>query len=235
VTIIPAIDLMGGKCVRLTRGKFDTSVTYSDDPVEMAATFASAGYNWLHLVDLDGARTGSSKHLEILQSIKAQTNLKVDFGGGLRDKEAVGHAFEHGADMVTVGSAAIRQPAHFVSWLDEFGTDRIILAADVKDGFVAVSGWKETSTRPLEDTIEGFVDAGLTHVMITDISKDGTLAGPAVDLYRDIKASFPDLFLIASGGVSSSEDLEHLRAIGCNAAIVGKAFYEGRIPIESAC
>ncbi|MFV1979908.1 MAG: 1-(5-phosphoribosyl)-5-[(5-phosphoribosylamino)methylideneamino]imidazole-4-carboxamide isomerase [Rhodothermia bacterium] len=229
MTVIPAIDLMDGKCVRLTQGAFETSIVYSSDPVEMAETFASAGLNWLHLVDLDGARTGSPEHLNVLTSIKSQTDLKVDFGGGLRDRAAVARAFEHGADLVTIGSAAIRQPSHFVEWLREFGPDRIILAADVKDGYIALSGWMETSTQPLADTIAGFANFGLKNVMITDVSKDGTLEGPATDLYSDVKAKFPDLFVIASGGVGSIEDLSDLRATGCDAAIVGKAFYEGKI------
>jgi len=227
--VIPAIDLMDGKCVRLTKGAFDTSVIYSDDPVEMAKTFATAGLSWLHLVDLDGARSGSPVHLDVLASIKSQTNLKIDFGGGLRDRSSVTRAFEHGADLVSIGSAAIRQPASFVDWLHEFGPDHIILAADVRDGFIAVSGWKETSTRPLIDTVAEFVEGGLEVVMVTDVSRDGTLAGPATELYREVKARFPDLFVIASGGVGSESDLADLRTTGCDAAIVGKAFYEGKI------
>jgi phosphoribosylformimino-5-aminoimidazole carboxamide ribotide isomerase len=230
--VIPAIDLMDGKCVRLKKGDFDTSITYSDDPVQMAKTFEEAGLDRLHLVDLDGARTGSPKHLEVLSAIKQETDLKVDFGGGLRDRNALADAFLHGADWVTVGSAAIRRPAAFGDWIEDFGPGRFILAADVKDGFVAVSGWSETSSRRLVDLITEFEALGLEHVLVTDISRDGMLTGPAVDLYREIKVDFPDTFLIASGGVSSKEDLQALRAAGCDAVVVGKAIYEGRIPIQ---
>ncbi len=230
--IVPAIDFIDGKCVRLTQGAFETSVTYSDDPVEMAKTFASSGFSRLHLVDLDGARTGSPKHLDVLASIKSETDLLVDFGGGLRDRAAVDRAFEHGADLVTIGSAAIRQPTSFVGWLHEFGPERIILAADVKDGYIAVSGWTETSTRTLIDTITEFVDAGLKYVMVTDVWRDGTLEGPATKLYSEIRTAFPNIFLIASGGVGSLDDLADLRATGCDAAIVGKAFYEGKIGLN---
>lgn len=229
--IIPAIDLIDGKCVRLTKGAFETSVTYSDDPVDVARTFASSGFSRLHLVDLDGARTGSSKHLDILASIKSKTDLKVDFGGGLRDRAAIVRAFEHGADHVTIGSAAIRQPAYFVEWLHEFGPDRIILAADVKDGYVAVSGWKETTTHRLTDTITRFVNGGLKNVMVTDVLRDGTLEGPAIKLYSEIRTAFPSIFLIASGGVGALDHLADLRRTGCDAVIVGKALYEGKIQL----
>jgi phosphoribosylformimino-5-aminoimidazole carboxamide ribotide isomerase len=231
--VIPAIDLIDGKCVRLTKGAFDSSVTYSDNPLEMARRFEDAGIGWLHLVDLDGARTGSPKHLELLSSIKSKTSLKIDFGGGLRDTGAVAAAFGSGADLVTVGSAAIRQPDVFRDWLDDFGADRFILAADVKDGFVAVSGWSETSDRRLADVISEFEAAGLDHILITDVGRDGMLTGPAVDLYREVKVDFPDLFLIASGGVASADDFHPLEDAGCDAVVVGKAIYEGLIPLEA--
>lgn len=222
---------MDGRCVRLTRGEFDSSVVYSDDPVEMAQTFEGAGINWLHLVDLDGARTGTSQHLDVLRSIKKSTGLHVDFGGGLRDESAIAAAFKAGADQITAGSAAIRHPESFTAWLERFGAERIILAADVKDGLVAVSGWTETSSTHLSDLIDDFRKSGLRYVMVTDITKDGTLEGPAVDLYTELRSRFPDLFVIASGGVGDLEDLNALGRAGCDAAIVGKAFYEGRITL----
>jgi phosphoribosylformimino-5-aminoimidazole carboxamide ribotide isomerase len=222
---------MDGRCVRLTKGDFDSSIVYSDDPVEMARTFEDAGIGWLHLVDLDGARTGSSRHLGVLKSIKKATRLHVDFGGGLRDEPAIAAALDAGADQVTVGSAAIRHPDRFRGWLVKYGSERIILAADVKDDFVAVSGWTEKSSTRLSDLISDFQQSGLRYVMVTDVSVDGTLEGPAVDLYKGLKSSFPDLFLIASGGVGTTKDLDSLRKTGCDAAIVGKAFYEGRITL----
>ena len=230
--VIPAIDLIDGKCVRLTRGDFQTSVSYSNDPVETAKSFEDAGITWLHIVDLDGARTGTPKHLDVLESIKNNTGLTVDFGGGLRDAQAILDAFNCGADKVTVGSAAIQQPLVFDKWLDDFGADRIILAADLKDGYVAISGWTETSDQALEDVIRRFTAMGLSHIMVTDVSRDGTLAGPALPLYEWVKREFPNLFLIASGGVGSVKDIESLRHIGCDAVIVGKALYEGRIRVD---
>lgn len=230
--IIPAIDLMDGHCVRLVQGDFESSKTYSDDPLEVAKQFEADGAAWLHIVDLDGARTGTPVHVDVLASIKSKTNLKVDFGGGLREESAIISAFDAGADQVTVGSAAMRRPDTFERWLDELGPRRFILAADVKDGFVAVAGWTETSSVPLLDALADFQHRGLEFVMITDVGRDGTLAGPATDTYRDVKAAFPDLFLIASGGVGSYEDLELLESASCDAAIVGKALYEGRIELS---
>jgi phosphoribosylformimino-5-aminoimidazole carboxamide ribotide isomerase len=230
--VIPAVDLMGGECVRLTKGDFETSVTYSSDPLEIAHHFEDAGFHWLHMVDLDGAKTGSPAHLDTLRSIKSNTSLKVDFGGGLRGIRPVEDAFDSGADLVTVGSAAIRNPHHFAEWMDRFGPNRFILAADVSDDRIAVSGWQESSGRRLWEAVDEFVEMGLVNIMITDISRDGTLSGPATKLYNRFKSRFPDLFLIASGGVGDMDDVTALVETGCDAAIVGKAIYEGRIRLD---
>jgi len=184
------------------------------------------------MVDLDGAKTGTSANLAVLEAVKRETSLIVDFGGGLRDEQSLNAAFDAGADMVTVGSAAIQQPNLFESWVLRFGADRIILAADVRNGLVAVSGWADTSSRSLESVLERFLGVGLKRVLITDIAKDGMLTGLSVPLYHWVKREYPNLYIIASGGVSTIENIEQVRFVGTDAVVVGKAIYEGKISLE---
>lgn len=223
---------MGGRCVRLTKGVFDASISYGDDPVEMATSFESQGVKRLHVVDLDGARTGSPSHHETLRGIKERTQLTVDFGGGIRSGEAVTAAFEAGADQLSVGSVAVTQPDLLGEWIESYGSDRFIFAADARDGNVAISGWAEATSISLASAIERAIDVGVTSALVTDIKVDGTLAGPAIDLYRQLRVRFPNLYLIASGGVGSEDDIRALEPTGVDAVIVGKAIYEGRIRLS---
>jgi phosphoribosylformimino-5-aminoimidazole carboxamide ribotide isomerase len=227
--IIPAIDLMGGRCVRLTKGAFDQSVTYSDEPAEVAASFQNQGARRLHVVDLDGARTGEPVHHEALRAIKAQTDLVVDFGGGIRTRQAIDAALEAGADMLSIGSTAVNNPDLVADWVSEYGGERFIFAADVRGRSVTTSGWKETTAIPVESAIARVLDAGIESALVTDIAVDGTMEGPAIDLYSELRTLFPGLYLIASGGVGSEDDLLALRPTGVDAVIVGKAIYEGKI------
>ncbi|WP_088341182.1 1-(5-phosphoribosyl)-5-[(5-phosphoribosylamino)methylideneamino]imidazole-4-carboxamide isomerase [Robiginitalea sediminis] len=232
--IIPAIDIIGGKCVRLTKGDYATQKTYSEDPLEMAKAFEDHGVAYLHLVDLDGARQAHVVNHRVLERIAAHTSLKIDFGGGLKSEDDLRIAFECGAAQVTGGSIAVKDPETFLGWVNRHGGERIILGADAHNGKIAVSGWQESSSLALEPFVMGYLDKGLSYVVCTDISKDGMLEGPAAGLYRDLlaAASGKDLRLIASGGIRSTEDLRELAAIGCEGAIVGKAIYEGRIPLK---
>ena len=229
IELIPAIDIIGGQCVRLTKGDYDQKTVYSDSPATMAKEFEALGFQRLHLVDLDGAK---SKHIVndvVLKAITTETNLTVDFGGGIKTDEDIEKAFASGAAMVTVGSIAVTQPELFMGWLSTYGAERIILGADVRHGKISINGWKEDSSEDLLPFLRKYVDAGVKNVLCTEISKDGTLAGPAIDLYRRIMETYPELHLIASGGVSSKEDIEALDAAGIPAVVFGKAIYEGRI------
>lgn len=230
--IIPAIDIIDGKCVRLSKGDYNVCKTYSDNPTDMALRFQDAGIRRLHLVDLDGARSKHIVNYRTLESITSRTNLTVDFGGGVKARQDLLTAFECGAAMVTVGSTAVTQPELMKEWISEFGASRMILGADARDGRISVNGWKEDSPLLLHDFIESYTRKGIVQVLCTDINRDGMLQGPAVELYRSILESFPNLGLIASGGVSSIQDLEELSKAGLPAAIVGKAYYEGRITLE---
>jgi len=223
---------MGGHCVRLTRGAFDTSTSYSSDPVEMARSFEQIGVKRLHLVDLDGARTGSPSHHDVVRAIKAETNLIVDFGGGIRSHQAVEAAFDAGADMLSVGSVAVKRTERFFEWVATFGPERFIFAADARGGFVTASGWSETTATPVGDAIARICESGVSKVLVTDVAVDGTLEGPSIALYQTLRERFPELHLIASGGVGSEDDLIALRPTGVDAVIVGKAIYEGRIRLE---
>lgn len=227
--IVPAIDLIGGQCVRLSEGDFQTRKTYYEDPLEAAKAFERAGLDRLHLVDLDGARTGDVVHWDVLERIAANTALQVDFSGGIKTREAVQRAFALGAAQVAVGSLAVKQPETVIGWIGEFGAERIIIGADIKDGHIAVHGWQEVSTLTAEAFIETFSLAGARYFLCTDVSRDGRLAGPSTPLYRQLLARFPGIALLASGGVSCMDDLRELRTAGCYAAIVGKAIYEGRV------
>ena len=232
IELIPAIDIIGGQCVRLTKGDYDQKTVYSDSPATMAKEFEALGFQRLHVVDLDGAK---SKHIvndAVLQTITTETNLTVDFGGGIKTDEDIEKAFASGAAMVTIGSIAVTQPELFMGWLSTYGAERIILGADVRHGKISINGWKEDSSEDLLPFLRKYVDAGVKNVLCTEISKDGTLAGPAVDLYRRIMEVYPELHLIASGGVSSKEDIEALDAAGIPAVVFGKAIYEGRIDLR---
>lgn len=232
MTIIPAIDILGGKCVRLTRGDYSTGRIYGDDPVSIALEFRKSGLDRLHVVDLDGAGGDHTVNLEVLRRICAETSLTVDFGGGIKSDRDIGAAFEAGASMVTVGSIAATDAGLACKWIGQYGPDRLILGADARNGRIATKGWKEDSGLELLEFISFYHARGLRRVICTDINLDGTLQGPSTLLYKDILKHFPDLLLTASGGVSSVSDLEELEKAGLDSAIVGKAFYEGRISIS---
>lgn len=229
IELIPAIDLIDGKCVRLTKGDYAQKTVYNEDPVAQAKEFERLGFRRLHVVDLDGAK---SKHIvndAVLRRITEETRLVVDFGGGIKTNDDLEKAFRAGAAMVTVGSIAVTHPDLFLSWLDRYGAERLILGADVRNGKVSINGWKEDSTEDLLPFLRKYIDHGVRNVLCTEISKDGTLSGPATDLYRRIMAEYPQLHLIASGGVSSTDDILELEAQGIPAVVFGKAYYEGRI------
>ena len=230
--IIPAIDIIDGKCVRLTKGDYNICKTYSDNPLDMALSFQDAGIKRLHLVDLDGARSKHIVNHPTLESIATHTSLTIDFGGGIKARTDLETALGCGAQMVTVGSTAVEHPELMAEWIEEFGQEHIILGADARDGKISVNGWKEDSALELDDFISGYMKKGISKVLCTDINKDGMLQGPSVELYRQLLAKFPDIYLIASGGVSSVDDLLQLKEAGLPAAIVGKAYYEGRITLE---
>jgi len=229
--IIPAIDIIDGKCVRLQKGDFQKMTIYNEDPLEVAKMFEDHGIQYLHLVDLDGARSKGLVNHRILEQISSKTNLLVDFGGGLKSDEDVRIAFESGASQVTGGSIALKDRRLFLSWLERYGASRIILGADCKDRKIASNGWLEGSEVDVLEFIESYEAEGVRQVVTTDIEKDGMLKGPSMDLYKEILAA-TKVELIASGGISVLEDLVKLKAAGCSGAIVGKAIYEGRISLE---
>lgn len=231
IEIIPAIDLIDGKCVRLSQGDYSLKKVYNEHPLEVAKMFADAGIRRLHLVDLDGAKANHIVNHKVLQTIAAKTNLIIDFGGGLKSDDDLRIAFECGASMITGGSIAVKNPAIFISWIEKFGADKIILGADVKDEKIAVGGWLETTSIELMPFINNYIVKGINKVICTDISKDGMLQGPAIELYKKILAENPDLCLIASGGVSSVRDIEILMENKVPAIITGKAIYEGKIKL----
>jgi len=228
IQIIPAIDIIGGKCVRLTRGDYSRKKEYGD-PLEIARQFEDHGIQRLHLVDLDGARELRLVNLRILEKIASQTRLVIDAGGGLRSHEDVRLVFESGARMVTGGSIAVKDRSMFLSWLKEYGPERIFLGADFRSGKIAVSGWHETTALDLADFISAYRSEGVSTVICTDIDKDGMLEGPSLDTYMELKGADPGLRLVASGGISKMEDIELLDKSGIDGVIVGKAIYEGKI------
>lgn len=231
IELIPAIDIIDGKCVRLTKGDYDQKTVYGN-PIDMAKEFERIGYNRLHVVDLDGAK---SKHIvndAVLSAITTETNLTVDFGGGIKTDEDLEKAFAAGASMVTVGSIAVTNPDLFMGWLEKYGAEKMILGADVRHGKISINGWKEDSDEDLLSFLEKYVNAGVKNVLCTEISKDGTLSGPAIDLYRQMMDAYPALHLIASGGVSSKEDIIALDAASIPAVVFGKAIYEGKINLK---
>lgn len=232
IELIPAIDLIGGKCVRLTKGDYDSKKVYNEDPVAQAKVFEAMGFHRLHVVDLDGAKSHHIVNDAVLRKITANTSLVVDFGGGIKTEEDIRKAFDAGASMVTVGSIAVTNPELFLSWLDKFGPERIILGADVRNGMVSINGWKEDSSEHLLPFLKTYMEHGVRNVLCTEISKDGTLSGPAIDLYKSIMQAYPEMYLIASGGVSCNEDIEALQEANIPAVVFGKAYYEGKIDIE---
>ena len=230
--LIPAIDIIDGQCVRLTKGDYDQKTVYRDSPAEVAKEFEKIGFKRLHVVDLDGAK---SKHIvndQVLQAITTETKLTVDFGGGIKTDEDIEKAFAAGASMVTVGSIAVTNPELFMGWLEKYGPERMILGADVRHGKISINGWKEDSAEDLLPFLKKYIDAGVQTVLCTEISKDGTLSGPAIDLYKKMMAEYPQLHLIASGGVSSIDDIKALEAAGIPAVVFGKAIYEGKINLN---
>lgn len=231
IELIPAIDIIEGKCVRLSKGDYSTKKVYGD-PVEMALLLEKKGFERLHIVDLDGAK---SKHIvndEVLRNITSATSLKVDFGGGIKTDDDIEKAFSSGAQMVTIGSVAVANPDLFGKWLGKYGAERIILGADVREGRIAVNGWMEDSGTDLMDFLGKYTDMGVRKVLCTDISRDGMLGGPSINLYKNILEKFPDLHLIASGGIASLEDIKELDKMGIPAVVFGKAIYEGRIDLD---
>ena len=232
IEIIPAIDIIGGKCVRLSQGDYDSQKVYNENPLEVAQMFEDAGLQRLHLVDLDGARQKQIVNYKVLETIASKTSLTIDFGGGLKSDNDLRIAFECGAAMVTGGSIAVTDPETFVNWLQTYGTERIILGADVREGKIAVSGWQEESSLDIFPFIKGYMEKGVRKVISTDIKMDGMLAGPSYDLYTEILKKFPDLYLIASGGISCMDDILKLADHGVPAVITGKAIYEGKVTLK---
>ncbi len=231
-SIIPAIDIIDGKCVRLTQGDYDQKTIYNENPLEVALMFESIGIKRLHLVDLDGAKKGSVVNLKVLDLIASKTKLKIDFGGGIKTDKDIQNVYDAGADIATIGSVAVKDKELFFSWLHKYGAAKILLGADVKNEKIAIGGWLETTDISMFDFIKENMEQGVKDIFCTDISKDGLLQGPSIELYKKIIDQFPEINLIASGGVASLNDLNELKKIGCSGAIVGKAIYEEKITIE---
>ena len=232
IELIPAIDIINGQCVRLTKGDYDQKKVYHNSPANVAAKFEKIGFKRLHVVDLDGAKSKHIVNEEALKAITSQTILVTDFGGGIKTDEDIEKAFAAGAKMVTVGSIAVTQPELFMGWLDKYGAERMILGADVRNGKISINGWKEDSGEDLLPFLHKYIDAGVRTVLCTEISKDGTLTGPAIDLYQRVMDAYPQLYLIASGGVSSINDIKALDKAGIPAVVFGKAIYEGKINLK---
>lgn len=232
IDVIPAIDIIDGKCVRLTKGDYGRSIVYDNDPVEVARKFAGVGCHRLHLVDLDGAKSSHIVNYKVLERIAYATDLTIDFGGGIKSDDDVRIAFDSGASMITGGSIAVKDPELFTAWLSAYGSEKIILGADARDGKICISGWKDTSSMDIIPFISDYHDKGVTQVISTDINVDGTLSGPSIDLYRSIQENIPGVYVIASGGVGSPCDIESLEQAGVPAVIVGKAIYEGRVTLN---
>ena len=229
--VIPAIDLLGGSCVRLRQGDYGQVTPYAEPALNIALNYARAGFTCLHLVDLDGAKSGQVVNWKITEQITRETGMAVDFGGGIKTREEAQRLLDLGVNKLNIGSLAFRQPEEFRSWISAFGSDRLILSADVRNGIIAVSGWTESTGTDLTDAIQTWSDAGIMHVTCTDISRDGMMSGPATDLYRSMVGMFPQVEWTASGGISSMEDLAALQEAGCHAAITGKALLDGKLDI----
>lgn len=232
IELIPAIDLIDGKCVRLTKGDYTTSKIYNEDPLEVALEIESYGLQRLHVVDLDGAKSKHVVNYCTLNRIASHTSLKIDFGGGIKSDEDLAIAFENGAQLVTVGSVASQKPELFLKWMEQYGNEKMILGADTRDGYISVNGWKEESTQQLLPYLGQYIKLGVKNVLCTDIHKDGMLQGPSIELYKEIMSNYPELHLIASGGVSSLDDIHQLNDAGIPAVVFGKALYEGRFTLK---
>ena len=232
ITIIPATDLIDGQCVRLTQGDYASSKTYYRDPLEAALRFEEAGIRRLHMVDLDGAKAAKPRNLRVLERVATKTSLEVQFGGGIKSREALGSVFNAGARRAICGSVAVRDPEAFAEWLEEFGPERLILGADLRDGKVAIQGWLEESSITGSELIGQFAARGLTQAICTDISRDGMLCGPSAALYAELQRQFPEVEITVSGGIAAMDDIRELDRQGLRSVIVGKALYEGRITLE---
>ncbi len=232
IEIIPAIDLIDGKCVRLKYGDFDRKTIYSEEPLEVAKRFEAVGIKRLHLVDLDGARAGAPASLAILEKLAHGTDLQIDFGGGIKSEADLVSVFNSGAEIATIGSLAVKEPDLFLSWLEKYEGDRFLLGADQRDGKVAINGWQTTTDLGVIDLVSRYIDKGMTRVFVTDIGRDGAMTGPSIRLYEEIISSIFGIELVASGGVSSIQDIDELERIGCSGVIIGRAIYEGKIKLE---
>ena len=231
IELIPAIDIINGQCVRLTKGDYDQKTVYGS-PLGMAQEFERIGFKRLHMVDLDGAKSKHIVNSIVLRSCASETSLTIDFGGGIKTDEDIETAFNHGAQMVTIGSIAVTEPERLMGWLEKYGAERIILGADVRNSKISINGWKEDSTEDLLPFLKKYIDAGVKNVLCTEISKDGTLQGPAIELYQRVMETYPDIHLIASGGVSCIDDIKALDKAGIPAVVFGKAIYEGKINLK---
>ncbi|MDR1762050.1 MAG: 1-(5-phosphoribosyl)-5-[(5-phosphoribosylamino)methylideneamino]imidazole-4-carboxamide isomerase [Bacteroidales bacterium] len=232
IQIIPAIDIIDGKCVRLSQGDYNQKKIYNENPLEVAKQFEDHGIERLHLVDLDGAKSSRIINYKTLESIASNTNLIIDFGGGLKSDDDLRIAFDSGAAMITGGSIAVKNPEIFTEWITKYGAEKIILGADVQNNMIAINGWQEHTELPLFDFLQSYMHKGICQTICTDISKDGMLQGPATELYKEMKQRFATLYIIASGGVSSMHDIEQLDAERIDAVITGKAIYEGNISLQ---
>jgi phosphoribosylformimino-5-aminoimidazole carboxamide ribotide isomerase len=232
ITLIPAIDIILGRCVRLTEGDYDQQTTYADDPADVAKRFESVGIKRVHLVDLDGAKIGRVSNLAVLEHIAKSTNLIIDFGGGIKTEDDLKRAWDAGAAMVSIGSMAVKQPDVFSSWIEKYGPEKFFLGADVRDRKISISAWTEQTEEDVVDFIRRHQQQKMTHFFCTDIGRDGRLEGPAFDLYKHIISQCTEVKITASGGVSSVEDIHALEKLGCDGVIIGKALYEGHIPLE---
>ena len=230
--IIPAIDIIDGKCVRLTQGDYSQKKIYNENPLEVAKEFEDSGLKRLHLVDLDGAKDGKVRNWKVLERIASRTSMIVDFGGGVKTEKDVDIIFGSGASFVTIGSMAVKNEETFIEWLRKYGADKFLLGADVKDEKIAIHGWQETTDVWIYDFIQKYMEQGIKQLFCTDVAKDGAMEGPSTDLYRNIIEKFPGLHFIASGGVSSIDDVYELENINCKGVIIGKAIYEGRIKLN---
>jgi len=232
IRIIPAIDIIDGKCVRLTKGDYEQKKIYNENPIEVAKEFESIGIRYLHLVDLDGAKAKHIVNWKVLESISKETDLIIDFGGGVRSDKDLQIAFENGASKITAGSVAVKSKEIVINWLNKYGSEKIILGADTINGMISINAWADKTELPLIDFIKDFYDMGFKETIVTDISKDGVLTGPAFELYKNIKKDIPDISLIASGGVSNIADVEKLNEMKIDGVIIGKAIYEGKIKLD---
>ena len=233
IKLIHAIDIIDGRCVRLTKGNYNEKTIYHENPVDVAKEFEQLGLTRLHLVDLDGAKSDHVINIDVLKAISTQTNLHVDFSGGIKSDDDIKDVFNNGANMVTIGSVAVNNPYLFNQWLKEYGPQKIILGADIKNGSIAINGWKDETKKSIYSFLEHYISLGIINILCTDITKDGTLSGPAYNLYTEILRRFPEINLIASGGVSSNEDIIKLDKLGVKAVVFGKAYYEHKIDIKT--